>query len=55
MNDPITVSVIHVFKVDNNVVLRCHVISDIMINYQSKQSVQKSQVDLLVHLLESGF
>lgn len=53
MDDAVAVSMIHVFEVDHDVVLRSHVICDVVIHDQSQQTIQESQVDFLVHLLES--
>jgi len=55
MNDSVAVCVIHILEVDNNIVLSCHVISDIVIDYESQKSIQESQIDFLVDFLETGF
>lgn len=51
-NDSITVGVVHVLVIDDDVVLRSHVISNVVINDQAKQSIEKRQINLLVKLLE---
>jgi len=55
MNDSVAVRVIHILEVDNNIILSCHVISDIVIDDESQQSIQESQIDFLVDFLETGF
>lgn len=50
----IIVSMIHVFKVDNHVILSRHVVSNVMIDYQSKQSIQQCQINFLVYLVKSS-
>jgi len=55
MNDSVAVCVIHILEVDNNIVLSCHVISDIVIDDESQKSIQESQIDFLVDFLETGF
>lgn len=37
--------------VDDDVVLGCHVISNVVVNNETQQPVEQSQIDLLVHLL----
>lgn len=39
------------FVVDDDVVLGCHVISNVVVNDETQQPVEQSQIDLLVHLL----
>lgn len=51
-NDAITVGVIHVLIIDHDVVLRCHIIGDVMINNQTQQSIEQSQIDFLIKFLE---
>lgn len=51
-NDSVAVCVVHVLVVDNNVVLSRHVIGNVVINDQTQQSIEKSQINLLVELLE---
>ncbi len=38
--------------VDDNVVFGRHVIGDVVVDDETKQSVEKRQIDLLVHLLK---
>lgn len=40
--------------VDDHVVLGCHVISNVVVNNKTQQSVKQCQIDLLVHLLIAG-
>lgn len=42
MNDSVAVCVIHILEINNDIIFCCHVISDIMINDESQQSVQES-------------
>lgn len=51
-NDAVAVRVIHVFVSNHDVVLRGHVIGDIVIDNQPQQSIEKRQINLLVQLLE---
>lgn len=53
--DTVRVRVVHVFVVDHNVVLRCHVVGDVVVHDETKQAVEECQVDLLVHLFEFRF
>lgn len=54
-NDSVTVGVIHVLVVDHHVVFGCHVISNVVINDQTKKSIEKSKIYFLVQLLKTGF
>lgn len=49
---PIVVGVVHVFEVDHHVVLRGHVVCDVVVNDQSKQPVQQGQINFLVYLVK---
>ena len=40
--------------VDDDVVLGSHVVGDVVVDNQSQQSVEQSQIDLLIELLEPG-
>ncbi len=51
-NDTIGVGVVHVLVVDNNVVLGRHVICNVVVDNQTKKSVQKSQIDLFIQLVQ---
>lgn len=50
----VVVGMVHVFEVDDHVVLGSHVVSDVVIHYQSQQPIQESQVNLLIDLVQSG-
>jgi hypothetical protein len=53
--DAVRVRVVHVFVVDHDVVLRCHVVGDVVVYDETQQAVEECQVDLLVHLFEFRF
>jgi len=38
---PIEVGMVHIFEIDHHIVLGCHVVSDIVVDDQSQQSVEK--------------
>jgi len=48
------VGVVHVLVVDHHVVLGRHVVGNVVVDDEAKQSVEKRQVNLLVELLESA-
>jgi hypothetical protein len=54
-NDAITVCVVHVFVVDDNVIFGRHVIGNVVIDNQTQQSVEQRQIDLFVEFLEARF
>lgn len=51
-NDSVAVRVVHVLVVDDDVVLGCHVVSDVVVHDEAEQSIQKRQVNLFVEFLE---
>mmetsp|Transcript_2955 Transcript_2955/g.8791 ORF Transcript_2955/g.8791 Transcript_2955/m.8791 type:complete len:467 (+) Transcript_2955:3703-5103(+) len=51
-NDTVRVGMGHILEGDDNVVLGRHVVSDVVIDDQPQQPVEKREVDLLVYLLE---
>jgi len=53
-NQSIRVDVVHVLVVEHDVVLGRHVVSNVMIDDESQQSIEKSEIHLLVDLLELG-
>ena len=55
LDQTVRVGVVHVLVVDDNVVLRSHVVCDVVIDDQSEQSVQQREVHLLRHVLELAF
>jgi hypothetical protein len=48
----VVVGVVHIFEVDDHVVLCGHVICNVVVDNQSKQPVQQSQIDFLVYLVK---
>ena len=46
---------IHVLVVDDHVVLGGHVISDVVVDNKSKETVEQGKVNLLIHLVIAGF
>ncbi len=42
------------FEVDDDVVLAGHVVGNVVIHNETQQTVQQSQVHLLVHAIEMG-
>mmetsp|Transcript_15454 Transcript_15454/g.29757 ORF Transcript_15454/g.29757 Transcript_15454/m.29757 type:complete len:203 (-) Transcript_15454:2932-3540(-) len=50
----VRVGVRHVLVRNHHVVLRCHVVGNVVINNQAQQSVEHGQIHLLVHLLKTG-
>mmetsp|Transcript_62206 Transcript_62206/g.196852 ORF Transcript_62206/g.196852 Transcript_62206/m.196852 type:complete len:623 (-) Transcript_62206:2053-3921(-) len=53
-DEAVAVGVAHVLVGDHHVVLRGHVVGDVVIHDQAQQPVEHGQVHLLVHLLELG-
>lgn len=51
-NDAVAVRVIHVLVVDDDVVLGCHVIGNVVIDDQAQQSIEQCQIDLFVELFK---
>lgn len=51
-NDSVAVRVVHVLVVDDNVILGCHVVSNVVVHDETEQSIQKRQVNLFVEFLE---
>lgn len=49
----VAVDMVHVLVVNHNVVLRCHIVSDVMIDDKAQQTVEQSEIYLLVDLLET--
>ena len=54
-DDAVRVGVVHIFVVDDDVVLGRHVIGDVVIDDQPQQSIQQRQINLFVQLLEPRF
>merc|ERR1719422_1271412 len=48
----IRVGVVHVLVVDDNVVLGRHVVSNIVVNDEPEESVEKCEINLLIELLK---
>ena len=46
---------VHIFVIDYNIVFGRHVISDVMIDDQSKNSIEQCQIDLFVKFFKSTF
>eukprot|EP00398_MALV-I-01_sp_L67-1_P000203 gene202-gene343 len=46
---------IHILVVDNNVVLGCHVICDVVIDDQTQQTIQQGKINLLTQLFKFRF
>lgn len=38
--------------IDNNIVLCCHIISNVVVHNEPQQPIQQGQVNLLIHLLK---
>lgn len=55
MDNTVAIRMVHVFKVNNDVVLRSHVICDVVIDNQTEESIQECQVDFLVDFFKAGF
>lgn len=52
-DDAVAVRVVHVFVIDVHVVLRRHVISNVVVDNQTQQTIQKGQIDLLVQFFKT--
>ena len=52
-DDPVRVGVVHVFVVNDDVVLGRHVVGDVVVYDESKETVEEGEVNLLVHLVEA--
>ena len=53
-DQPIRIGVRHILICDGHIVFGCHVVGEVVIYDESEQSVEESQVHLLVDLLELG-
>ena len=53
-NEAITVSVAHIFVANDYVVLRRHIVGQIVIHDQAQQSIQQRWIHLLVNLVHFG-
>ena len=51
-DDAVRVGVHHVLEGDDDVVLRRHVVGDVVVDDEAQQTVEQCKVDLLVDLLE---
>mmetsp|Transcript_38034 Transcript_38034/g.88956 ORF Transcript_38034/g.88956 Transcript_38034/m.88956 type:complete len:243 (-) Transcript_38034:2942-3670(-) len=54
LDQAVGVGVVHVLVVDGDVVLRSHVVRNVVVDDEPKQSVQQRQIHLLRHVLELG-
>jgi hypothetical protein len=45
---------IHVFEIDADIVFGGHVISDVMVDDKPEETIQKSEIDLLIDFIETG-
>ena len=53
-DNTVKVGMIHVFEIDADVVFGGHVISDVMVDDKPEESIQKSEIDLLIDFIETG-
>ena len=54
-DDAVRVRVVHIFVVDDDVILGRHVIGNVVIDDESQQSIEQGQIDFLVQFLEARF
>ncbi len=53
-DNTIKVGMIHVFEIDADIVFGGHVISDVMVDDKPEETIQKSEIDLLIDFIETG-
>ncbi len=53
-DNTVKVGMIHVFEIDADVVFSGHVISDVMVDDKPEESIQESEIDLLIYFIEAG-
>lgn len=44
---------VHVFEVYTDVVFCCHIVSNVVIYHQSKQTVEQCQIDFLIYFIQT--
>ena len=53
-DNTVKVGMIHVFEIDTDVVFGGHVISNVMVNDKPEESIQESEINLLIYFIETG-
>lgn len=53
VNDAVAVGVVHIFEVDDDVILGGHVVRDVVIDDETQESIEEGQIDFLVDLFEA--